>query len=64
MTRTDCQKSELLYMAAHADAQRRLKRNQRQVLCLVCHRWKWPDRLCATAQTQPYVEPPRGGTKR
>ena len=45
-----CQTPELSYMAAHADARRRMKQNQRQVFCRVCQRWKW--QLCEFAETQ------------
>ena len=34
------------YCAWDDDARRRMKAGQRQVFCLLCKRWKWPDELC------------------
>jgi len=52
-----CQEPTLPYIAAHADAQRRMRKGQRQVYCKTCKRWKWPDELCPLADTQPKVLP-------
>lgn len=42
--------AELPYQAWHRDADRRHKAGQRQVICLTCQRYQWPDQLCALAQ--------------
>ncbi len=55
MTNNPCHALGLSYMAAHADARRRMKRNQRQVFCETCQRWKWPNQLCPDARTRPCV---------
>ena len=36
----------LSYMAWHADADRRDKAGQKQVMCPDCAIWQWPDQLC------------------
>ena len=46
MTRADCQVPRLSYIAAHADAKRRMDHGERQVFCETCRRWKWQDELC------------------
>lgn len=45
-----CQQTRLPYCAAHADADRRIKRGERQIWCRLCLRWKWPDTLCDIAR--------------
>lgn len=44
---TQCQTPKLPYLAAHADAERRLAEGERQKFCLTCSRWKWADQACA-----------------
>ena len=56
---TRCQTPKLSYMAAHADANKRMKQGQSQVFCRVCQRWKWQDELCDIAETQPWTRPIR-----
>lgn len=34
------------YSAAYEDAERRLRAGQRQVWCLSCRLWRWPDEVC------------------
>lgn len=38
------------YLQAHADAERRIKRGERQVFCKTCQKWRWPDELCEYAE--------------
>lgn len=33
------------YLASHEDAQRRLKRGERQQQCKTCRLWIWPDKM-------------------
>ena len=41
-----CQTNELGYLQWHYDAARRHKAGQRQVWCMTCERYQWPDQLC------------------
>lgn len=34
-------KSNLSYLAAHSDAQRRMKRGEKQRKCPICLKWIW-----------------------
>lgn len=34
------------YLGYHADADRRLKRGERQAFCKMCERYKWKDKRC------------------
>lgn len=45
-----CQAQTLGYLQAHFDAERRIKRGERQVFCKVCQKWRWPDELCEYAE--------------
>lgn len=36
-----CKPERLLYLAAHDDAQRRLRKGERQQRCPECGLWKW-----------------------
>lgn len=38
------------YLQAHFDAERRIKRGERQVFCKTCQKWRWPDELCEYAE--------------
>jgi hypothetical protein len=58
----ECQTHKMPYMAAHADAHKRMKKGERQVYCTTCQRWKWQHELCSIAVTRPTVGIP-GGTK-
>ena len=54
MTTTDdrwdprgCQtRPRLSYVAGHRDAERRLRRGERQTLCRRCAKWRWKEELC------------------
>lgn len=43
MTQVKCKHrtSKLPYLAAHADAKRRMRRGQKQRKCPVCRKWIW-----------------------
>jgi hypothetical protein len=44
-TRDKChcaKRPKLSYLAAHADAEQRMKRGEKQVQCPVCKHWNWP----------------------
>ena len=40
-----CKENDLPYTAFHADAERRQKAGERQVYCLKCRLWVWPDQV-------------------
>lgn len=44
--------SRLGYLAWHQDADRRTKAGQRQLYCLTCGLWRWPDgaKQCPAAE--------------
>jgi len=37
---------EIEYVTRHNEAQRRLRRGERQVFCPTCERWRWPEECC------------------
>lgn len=47
-----CQAQTLGYLQAHFDAERRIKRGERQVFCKTCQKWQWPDELCEYAEVE------------
>lgn len=46
-----CKVSNLGYLHWFSDADRRHKAGQRQVYCLVCRKWQWPDHVGPHADT-------------
>jgi hypothetical protein len=40
-----CKRVEMGYIAAHLDAQRRLKAGEKQEQCSICGLWCWPHEL-------------------
>jgi hypothetical protein len=46
-----CRANRLSYLAAHWDAERRLKVGQYQVFCAVCKRWRWLNQVGPRART-------------
>ena len=47
-----CQAPRFGYLAAHADADRRIKRGEQQFFCKTCERWKWRDQLCKRSKVE------------
>lgn len=40
-----CSENHLAYREFHADAERREKAGEKQVYCLKCRLWVWPDQV-------------------
>lgn len=52
----ECREQKLTYLQAHADAERRKKRKEKQVYCLTCAHYQWEANLCSLSETQSLKE--------